>query len=923
MTLPIYVETNGNPTSTSPSLRYCSPGQQDTKLEAPDPCSSETRRRLERSESRASAAQDRAYQLERQLEDALRARKAAEQDAATFKARSTAAQRSLDLQKADSEEAKSQHVVQIDRKTAETDRLKASLQRRSTEIEGLKRDLQLRDDRLAAVERGSNEKTLAVSEELKSTRERLGGAERALSRLEADNADLRGRHASLLRDTTSLREALSASEAERRGLKERERELMEKLQAAVAAVAQQDSAKLAVSEAVREAQLASSQCASLEAKIDTLKAALAAEQSAFSRLKEKAQRKLDAAAGEVATLKSKLEGKDRQLTLAQELVHESEKEADARVAEAAADVTAVNTKIKAVERELQAEKRRVVKCKEEAEEAGKERIDMELAAQALKYDRRVQELELQLSHLHCSGSNSCGGGGCVVGPSSVSYCATHAAVTGCSSHHHHLSKTSCLAAPSLLDYIPRNEATRMMEARLVAREAECNAAAAAKLAATEREWSWRLESKESEAVAAAERLLTVKSKLAAVETDHAAAVAVLEADKANLTEQCNKLKGVCIELKAGAEETRSELTHLHREMEEQGKSAAATERQHQREIAGLGEKLKATEEELLVVTGLLTAAQRRIQGLTGDVDRLNGEKDRYATEALSASERSASEKSQRTAVEGEVTELRSQLRELIVYRGTIHKKLDALEEDRDGLKRDLNTVQQTVVALKTKWSCAKSGVEQTERELMEQLSGVKRALKETDMQLQHALAEKGNKSKALMEANNIAAELSQRLAAEQRRCRQIEEEAKQRIAYIHQAAEVHSQRDAEQRVQGEAAAAATAAATERRLRDAAVAPLESEVARLRARLADVQKSHALELAALESSAGAGGARTQQRQQRVAGGNGGGSPAVVGSTMKKTGNILSSTTATSTLPPLIPSSSPRSSLGLRPSDNDVF
>lgn len=919
MTLPIYVETNGNPTSTISPLKSRSPDHQDTKLDAPDPSSLETRRRLERSESRASAAEDRAYQLEHQLEDVLRARKAAEQDAAAFKARFTVAQRALDLQKADSEETKSQHVVQMDRKTAEADRLQASLQRRSTEIEGLKRDLQLRDDRLAAVERRSNEKNLAVSEELKSTRERLSGAERALSRLEADNADLRGRHASLLRDTTSLREALSASEAERRGLKERERELMEKLQAAVAAVAQQDSAKLAVSEAVREAQLASSQRASLEAKIDTLKAALVAEQSAFSRLKEKAQRKLDATAGEVATLKSKLEGKDRQLSLAQEAVHEAEKEADARVAEATTDVTAVNSKIKAVERELQAEKRRVAKCKEEAEEAGKERIDMELAAQALKYDRRVQELELQLSHLHCSSSSSCC---CVVGPSSVSCCATHAATAAAAGRHHHLShlsKTSCLAAPSLLDYIPRNEATRLMEARLVAREAECNAAAAAKLAATEREWSWRLESKESEAAAATERLLTVKSNLAAAETNHAAAVAVLEADKVNLTEQCNKLKCVCTELKAGAEETRSELTRLHREMEEQGKATAAAERQHQRKIAGLEEKLKVTEEELVAVTASLTAAQRRIQGLNIDVDRLNGEKDRYATEALSATERLASEKSQRTAVEGEVTELRSQLKDLIAYRGTLHKKLDSLEEESDGLKRDLNTVQQTVVALKTKWSSAKSGAEKTERELMEQLSKVNRALKETDMQLQYTLAEKSDKSKALMEANNIAAELSQRLAAEQHRCRQIEEEAKQRIAYIHQAAEVQSQRDAEQRVQGEAAAAATAAATERRLRDAAVTPLESEVARLRARLADVQRSHALELAALESSAVAGGGRKQQ-QQRTVGGNG--SPAAVGPTMKKTFIIPSSTTAT--LPPIIiPSPPPRSSLGLRPSDNDVF
>lgn len=773
--------------------------------------------RLDRAESRSRVAEERVTHLERQLEEALTGRRTLEKESATAKAKATACQRSLDTRTAEWEEARANHREQLERKAVELERTQAALQRRTVELESAKKELSTRDEKSAAAERRAVEKVASIADDLRGTKDHLSTAERSLSRLQGENADLRGRHAALLRDATSLREALSAAQTDRRILKERQSSTSE-----CKAIHTIDTTTPMMTDLIRCcAKAEAAEIATLLSQNEKLQTLLCTEQTNSLRLREKAQRKLDAAAAEMNVLKCKLETRERQLSAAQEAVKSAEIERQSCGSQAERESAIFSSRIKSLEKEVQVEKKKVTQAKEEAQELAQERLEMELSGQALKFERRIQELELQIAHWHTAQECSSAG----IPPNS-----------------------------SLLDYIPRAEASRMLETRLAAREAEYTAAASSRLAASEREWMWRFEAKETEIISAGEKIISLENKLQAEQGRALASISALELEKNKYSEDCDKLRDLCSDLKLAVDQAREEIWTLQLEAEKQEKQSMESERLHRREYASMEDRLLTADDQIKSLKSRVLTVQKKYEACICDKQRLQEERDALASEVLITSEKALTEKAQRTALDNQVSELRQSIAELINCRTALQKQLDGKEEQAARTEKQLEATLQAAAATREEYKRAAETAQSRDMEWKHRLSNLQRAYQEKERECKILHEAKELQGISLTDANNVAAELSQRLAAEQTKVRQLEDGHKTKINQIELLAEQRAIRDAEDRARGETNAAAMAAAQERRLRDAAIAPLEAEVTRLRARLAEIQASHASDLAALEMSA---------------------------------------------------------------------
>lgn len=150
-----------------------------------------------------------------------------------------------------------------------------------------------------------------------------------------------------------------------------------------------------------------------------------------------------------------------------------------------------------------------------------ERARLEAQATALKYERRIQELELggcvgggERSQLLLQSSGSMHEAGLLAlcreaahlrpPPSRPQPNAGGSSLLGCAS-------PTPSGRGAVLEYIPRAEHLRILEARLAAKEGDAQLELSGRVAQAEREWQWKLEGREQEVAGLTARVRQVRA----------------------------------------------------------------------------------------------------------------------------------------------------------------------------------------------------------------------------------------------------------------------------------------------------------------------------------------------------------------------------------------------------------------------------
>ena len=194
-------------------------------------------------------------------------------------------------------------------------------------------------------------------------------------------------------------------------------------------------------------------------------------QAAREQLKHEADLKLAAGAHERVMLSSKLEAKSDEVKTTRALIATLKADAERAVDTHESAISALKEKVVEARRGSEDVKRRAAEELQLAEARWEEKTAATVENAVSRHQRRIQDLELQLSHQHHH-------------------------------HHHHGAATTTTTstalqsstsganwavpggyAASVLDYIPRSEHLRLLEVRSTAREAEMRAEVAAVRAA--------------------------------------------------------------------------------------------------------------------------------------------------------------------------------------------------------------------------------------------------------------------------------------------------------------------------------------------------------------------------------------------------------------------------------------------------------
>eukprot|EP00887_Chlorella_sp_A99_P000610 scaffold5.g610.t1 len=568
-------------------------------------------------EEQVVALEKAAAQREAELGEAAKARRALEQEAAAAKAQvgegggpisatgwGGRAQGAAAVQKAakgraEEWERERQYLKQqLSGREAELKALEEAVQAAAADGDRRGRDVARREAELAAAATRAHDAAAAARAEAAAAQEAAEGATKRARALEAANAELRKQKAQMLADMQVLEELLGEADTERRrvpgggrrrgagsaalrwvrcspccrghrrsplppgaGLPARAGpadarlprpplpppcprsplrrdlhdkycqlgEVMEGLARESAAIRdsacqESDAARAAVERAARSAEAAAGEHGALASRAAALAQALEAERAARAALKDKASRKLVAAEAEVGALRGELETKARQLSALQGDMRALQAEVDSKLHACEAQVSGFKERLSSLARELESERRKAGQAREAAEGVCQERMGLELQQQALKYERRIQELEMQW------GGGSGGGGPlpCVAGGPSRG---------------------------SVLDYIPRAEHVRLLEARLAAKDADMQLELGARVHQAEKEWAWKLEGKEQEVTG-------LNARVRQLENDLHGERQAASSHAHKLGDEAKRSAARCVELQRELESQAKELTQL-------------------------------------------------------------------------------------------------------------------------------------------------------------------------------------------------------------------------------------------------------------------------------------------------------------------------------------------------------------------------
>lgn len=285
------------------------------------------------------------------------------------------------------EQAKASYQALLNKKSAEIRKLSDDLARLQEQGEVTSmREKELRDQTAA---QSTNAQALAL--ELENTRATLDQTVGKVEKLERGAADLRRQRKALQDDIKELEGLLGASEAERKELRARYVDLGEKMEMLL-----------------REEKATKEQSDRDILAVDVLAAEKAEIRDKAKQMK-KAKVRLEQVCTELqsenAQLRQTLEDRSEKLSISEKRVQILVKKQQEHQQQFDAQLGVLKGQIEELEGALEKSRRRCEAVRKDVQKELEERADLELRQLEVKYERRVQELELEVRHLRTLDQN--------------------------------------------------------------------------------------------------------------------------------------------------------------------------------------------------------------------------------------------------------------------------------------------------------------------------------------------------------------------------------------------------------------------------------------------------------------------------------------------------------------------------------------
>ncbi|KAK9830105.1 hypothetical protein WJX72_009812 [[Myrmecia] bisecta] len=475
-----------------------------------------------------------------------------------------------------------------------------------------------REQQLAASQKQAVEMAKALRSELDTVQAALENAVAKADKVERETRQLRKGKAQMLSDMAELEGLLSESEQERKDIRDRYIALGEKVElllheeATTKEMAQRnkEAAKLAVQDAVKDLEGVASDCSTLHKKLKDKR-----------RAEKKLAKRLEAAERELVSLRQDIAHRDKELA-----------KATTTIAAYEAKVAALQAREKVLADDLERRKVNKDEIRGQVKREAEDRLKIELKQQSLEYERRIQDLELQ---------------------------------------NKHFSANELSVSPQ--DYLPKADHTRILDSRLSSKEAELNGEMHRRLAQCERDWKWKLETREGELQS------TAAAKLHQVETE-------AHAEQKRLSTQVEDLGTELKRLQAQSEALQSQHDAVQKDY---GRLKEQTRDYTSVRDAALDQKDEALR-QLARAQQQLDERQKQVESLS---TQLRSQQRAYEQSLETARQESEGRAGSIVLLEGSLNEERARLASLQAQLADAHAKVAELAEASAKVQQELEAAQ--------------------------------------------------------------------------------------------------------------------------------------------------------------------------------------------------------------------------------------
>lgn len=422
---------------------------------------------------RIATLEAKVYQHETESIAAVAARRRAEQELAAVKAELAAFGKSSSARQLDHERAIEFCRDQLRSKTAEAALMEDQCKKLSSDLEHVRSDFHRHQDESNNKERKYKEQLARAEQEIEQLNNRLHVSENHEKSFQAARQAMIHSQSAIELECSALKEELIKSKENVELLKKELLAAKNQLESVYCCEKRGIIAEETLHEALSQRAALAQECRGLRSEVGRLSNALLDDKNAVEREKHVQEQKMSSIIHQLHAAKCSLEAKKDSLVAADSQIAALHAEMDRTKDVHAIEVASLKDKVRQIKKELEESKK---KCEQEAEHTRHQHDDAVRAAvqsAVLSHQKRIQDLELQLTHQqfvlrHASACGCCKGlgkgTGCSGGP--VAVMATAAAAASCSQQHHGSF------ASSVLEYMPRSEHVRLMEIKLAAREGE-------------------------------------------------------------------------------------------------------------------------------------------------------------------------------------------------------------------------------------------------------------------------------------------------------------------------------------------------------------------------------------------------------------------------------------------------------------------
>ena len=393
------------------------------------------------------------HQIETDLISSQAGKRKAEQETAALRAELTALTRSHAQQKADWQDALLFARSQGKSRSEELRRAEKDILKISNDLIHLKRENDHYREMLASSER-----------DLKDLQYR--------QRLTLEQKELFEKRAL---DTESQLRFASSNTAENQSLKEQMKSLKEELKIALGkqeVLGTTNEPCLELKEMVAHRAALAQECKNLRAEVTRLQSVILERETDFERSMQESKKKTIEASYEIESLKTKLEARADAVRAAEASATDLRKEAERSAEIHQSEINSLRENISQYKHEIELIKRRAREDLAGAERKWEAKLNSEIETAVEQYRHRIQDLELQMAHISPEKSS---------GRKQV-----------------HNSQPLGGFAASILDYIPRSEHVRLLQAQSQARNAEAVLQMESLRTQIEETWSKKLEATNEE-----------------------------------------------------------------------------------------------------------------------------------------------------------------------------------------------------------------------------------------------------------------------------------------------------------------------------------------------------------------------------------------------------------------------------------------